>query len=365
VKVFSGVCHALFAYDVGMAIDLEAAGPLLETSLGLGVDDRRRPLLRHVDFRQPPLRLIQRGDPLAVGPFASTPDVEVVFFDFGAISVTYRLALGETLAEALTLSVRLDEDPALFEDSKRRVAALLEVIAPAVNRPRLAEFVEDYHVFQFSGPRTDEWDADEVIARNRPLLAQILRSERRSLGPHEVDDALASRIGYEAGDEAIVDWNAAILFQHDIEGDRAVLEYANVQLLEMRWLDAQLDRVLDRSYETLVTRGGGARGLRRTFPLIPDRQIRAVAELQMDSALLFEGVANALKLIGDQYLARLYRLAAQRMRIPDWHASIQRKLQIAESIHEKLSEEASRRRLEVLEWIIIVLIAVSILMMFL
>jgi hypothetical protein len=347
-----------------MAIDLIRAGSLLEASLGLGVDDRRRPSLRHVDFRQPPLRVIQRSDPLRLGRFATATDVEVVFFDFGAVSVTYRIVLGDSLPDTHALSVRLDEDPTLFEDSRRRVAGLLEAIGPAVSRPRLAEFVEDYHIFQFTGPRESGEGTIEVIAGHRPLLAQILRSERRTLSPHEVDDALASRIGYEEGDEAVIDWNAAILFQSEIEGDRAVLEYANVQLLEMRWLDDQLDGVLDRSYETLVSRGGGARGLRRTFPLIPDRQIRAIAELQMDSALLFEGVTNALKLIGDQYLARLYRLAAQRMRIPDWHASIQRKLQIAESIHEKLSEEASRRRLEVLEWIIIVLITVSILMMF-
>jgi uncharacterized Rmd1/YagE family protein len=73
-------------------------------------------------------------------------------------------------------------------------------------------------------------------------------------------------------------------------------------------------------------------------------------------------VTNALKLVGDQYLARLYRMAAQRMRLPEWDASIARKLQTAESIYQRLSDQASTIRLEVLEWIIIVLIAVSILL---
>jgi hypothetical protein len=131
-----------------------------------------------------------------------------------------------------------------------------------------------------------------------------------------------------------------------------------VELLELRWLDDQLDRVLDHSYDTLARRGGEGRW-RRSFPLIPDREVRRIAQLQMDSALLFEGVSNALKLIGDQYLARLYRLAAQRLHLPEWDATILRKLQTAESIYQKLTDQATTRRLEVLEWIIIVLIALS------
>jgi uncharacterized Rmd1/YagE family protein len=83
---------------------------------------------------------------------------------------------------------------------------------------------------------------------------------------------------------------------------------------------------------------------------------------QTDSAVLFEGVTNALKLVGDQYLARLYRLASRRMRLPDWYESITRKLGTVESIYEKLSDQASALRLEALEWIIIVLIAASILL---
>ena len=82
----------------------------------------------------------------------------------------------------------------------------------------------------------------------------------------------------------------------------------------------------------------------------------------MDSAILFEGVNNALKLIGDQYLARLYRLAAHRLHLPDWDSSILRKLQTAESIYTKLSDQQTTLRMEALEWIIIALIAFEVVM---
>ncbi len=90
-----------------------------------------------------------------------------------------------------------------------------------------------------------------------------------------------------------------------------------------------------------------------------------IGQLQVDSAVLFERVANTLKLLGDQYLARVYRLASQRFHLEAWDASIIRKLQTLESIYGKMTDRATTRRMEVLEWIIIVLIAISIAISFL
>jgi uncharacterized Rmd1/YagE family protein len=82
----------------------------------------------------------------------------------------------------------------------------------------------------------------------------------------------------------------------------------------------------------------------------------------MESSLLFEGVNNALKLLGDQYLARVYRDAARRLHLPEWDASILRKLGALESIYEKLSDRQTNRRMEAMEWIIIILIGFEIVM---
>ena len=80
------------------------------------------------------------------------------------------------------------------------------------------------------------------------------------------------------------------------------------------------------------------------------------------SAVLFEGVNNVLKLLGDQYLARLYRLAAERFHLSEWDASILRKLQTLESIYQKISDQVASWRMELLEWIVIVLILIEILL---
>src|SRR3989475_1523237 len=154
-------------------------------------------------------------------------------------------------------------------------------------------------------------------------------------------------------DATIIDTDAALVF--DPEGDdvRAVLEFANTQLLEMRFLDQQLDPTLERAYETLLRRR------ERPWAGSYGAELRRVARLQLDAAVLFEQVTNALKLVGEQYLARVYGVASRRFHLGEWDASISRKLQTIDSIYAKLADRAASRRMEALEWIIIVLIAVS------
>jgi hypothetical protein len=166
---------------------------------------------------------------------------------------------------------------------------------------------------------------------------------------------MSCRISFGLDDAALIDWHAAVLFGRDMDDARAVLEFANVELLEMRILDEQLDQALDQSYEALARR---PRLL--SLPGSYDKATTHIAQLQVDSALLFERVTNTLKLLGDQYLARVYRLVSQRFHLEDWDASISRKLQTLESIYGKMSDRAGTRRMELLEWIIIVLIAISI-----
>ena len=89
-----------------------------------------------------------------------------------------------------------------------------------------------------------------------------------------------------------------------------------------------------------------------------------VAQLQVDAAILFEGVNNALKLVGDQYLARLYRAATDRFHMMEWDATIIRKLETLDGIYGKISDLVTARRMEMLEWIVIVLIALEIVMPF-
>jgi uncharacterized Rmd1/YagE family protein len=71
-----------------------------------------------------------------------------------------------------------------------------------------------------------------------------------------------------------------------------------------------------------------------------------------------------LKLLGDQYLARVYSLASLKFHLPEWNSSIRRKLDTLDSIYQKLSDAAAQRRSEALEWVIVALILIEVAMGF-
>jgi uncharacterized Rmd1/YagE family protein len=69
-----------------------------------------------------------------------------------------------------------------------------------------------------------------------------------------------------------------------------------------------------------------------------------------------------LKLVGDQYLARAYRLVASRFHLEEWEQSIQRKLAVIEDVYRVISDQADSYRTAFLEVVVIVLILLEILL---
>jgi hypothetical protein len=353
INVNKGTCYAMFAYDIGASINLEQADRYItaETERGRLRHKARAP--QYFEYRPAPLRLMQEGGSLTVGSYTSSPTVEVMAYDFGAVTITYRFPVDGPFEGLLELSEALYEHELLLTESRSRVEQLVQAIRPAIERPKIATEVEDYLIFAIESWAPNQplpiWSSHELA------LAGILRGVRTPLSEQEIRDALSCRISFGLEDAALIDWHAAVLFGKEMEDVRAVLEFSNVELLEMRMLDEQLDQALDQGYEALTSR---PRLL--SLPGSYDKHTTHIAQLQVDGALLFERVTNTLKLLGDQYLARVYRLVSQRFHLEEWDASILRKLETLESIYGKMSDRAGTRRMELLEWIIIVLITISI-----
>jgi hypothetical protein len=373
LTITDGTARALFAYDVGQQIDLTAAqaalGPQSQREpLSFGPGSPRAP--RYFDFRPPPLRVRQAADLSALpsfGPFRGEGSVEVTLYDVGAVSVAYPITLRGPLEGLIDLADGLYECGPLLDDSRRRVEALVSSLGPAVHRPRLTELVEDYVLYQIR--RTEPSTSDPAPWSHpalRPLLARILRAEKGELSSQEIEEALANTVCYTPHDAAVLDWNASLLFGEQTDDTAAVLEFMNVELLELRFIDDRLDAML----ETLYDRAARPRraSLVERFRLFPSREeresLRRITGLQVDAALLYEATNNALKLLGDQHLARVYRRAATRLHLPDWEASVLRKLETVDDITQKLRDTQATRRMEILEWLIILLIFISILQAF-
>ena len=360
-----GEARFMVAFDVGVAIDLDLASRLVADAARAGLRGTfaAKPRPAAFEFEPLPLRLHepppQPGD--ADGLVIVEP-VEITLYDFGAISVLYRLPIEGSLSTLRERMPSLTEPAALLAEARHRVERLVtDRLAPAIDRVAISDDFEDYLVLVVSPPAPGF--ASESLDRRD--LAMLLRAETGTLAEEEIRDALAESLRYAADDLVVVDWRAALVLDPAPEPAVEVLEFLNVQLLEFRHLDGQLDLALAQAYETLRRPGGFAgRGLGWRWGAA-NRDWKRLARLQVDAALLYESIQNALKLVGDQYLARLMSAAGRRFHLPRWESSILRKIEVLESIYAKVNDAQAHRRSEILEWIIIALIAFEVVFGFL
>ena len=140
VHVRAGAVHCLFAYDIGQWIDLAACARMIKDATEPARIEHRGNVPSYFQFDPPPLRVIQRIEPMEVGGRATTASAEAVLYDFGAVSVRYVIPFEGSLEDLAGLSCRLEETPMLGEDAARRVEQRIEVVRGAVTslsfRPR-------------------------------------------------------------------------------------------------------------------------------------------------------------------------------------------------------------------------------------
>ena len=67
-------------------------------------------------------------------------------------------------------------------------------------------------------------------------------------------------------------------------------------------------------------------------------------------------------MVGDQYLARVYQIIATRFHLAQWEQSIRASLDVVEGTYQVVSDQSAAFRIELLEIIVIVLIAIEIIM---
>ena len=227
--------HIVFVFEVAQAIDLDRTEHLLSGA--------ERPALRHrgratalFQYRPAPLRIAQEGSQLSIGTWKTDPIVDLVLYDFGTASAAYHMPIEGDMDTLHRASVALRESDAAREDARARVDRVLRSIPSGLTKPRVAEFTEDYVIFGLRTP-PDGMTAAEFCDRHARQIARILRPDSGEPSAQEIADATELRISFGPSDFTIVDWDGAFVIDPDPEDVRAVLEFANVQLLEMRWLD--------------------------------------------------------------------------------------------------------------------------------
>jgi hypothetical protein len=353
-----GSVKVLYCIQVARMIDLRAGMELLTRSRPAGLRHKTRVLSQGSPIL-PPLRLDWPG-PGQQGPAPAaisiggwtTSGTEVAIYEQGVLGVTWTIDFSGTVDELVDFAAMLYDNETLRGASREVAGDILASLEGAALRGGVEEDLEDYVLFELP---TVEPEAMQFVDQRRSDLARVLRAERRALSEQEIADAVAECVSYTPQDLCVVDWLGAVLLGTDTEDERQILELATVQLLALRILDRKLARSTQEAYALLLK----PRPFAHVFGPAR-RDLARVAVMQTDDALIHEAIDNALKVIGDDYLARLFATAGRRFRFGVWDAAIERKLEVLGSVYERLSDQASHRRSELLEWIIILLIAAEI-----
>jgi hypothetical protein len=359
-RVSDGTLIVYRLFDVADAVDLSRAEALISAPRSrLKLEGAQTTTA--LDIPRPPLHVAlgPRSVPLAGGPRPAEASAHV--FDHGVVSIVYRLAIapGTELEDLVPLSEALSAQPtpALDQAARAEAEELSRALAPALEKPHRWEGLETYQVFfvrRLEQPAT----AAEVLA-GAPI-AELLLGETSEvpLSRDERSDVLGHANSYLADDLAVVDWNSAFLLEPSGVGDIPdLLEFATAHLLELRYYDALLDRELQAIYDEL----DATRGLSDVFTRRYVKVQRRTATLLLELSEMSERLENAVKIVGDFYLARLYQSSVRRFRLPAWQESVLRKERLLSGVNELMKSTADRRRGELLELTVILLITWEIL----
>ena len=360
IRLLDADLRAFRIYDVADAIGLEACRALSEKG---GTAARRMKLVRegseYIQLSNPPLFVELGTRPLTLGDATHQVQVAARLFDFGCVSVSLCLKLerGCTVEDLVPLADRITDAPevdALALDEVKKLRAALE---PALEQPHLWEQNEGYTVVlarEIEGAP----DADELLGE--PNLARLLVGEAKEkrLSAEEAREVLDEHYSYTPKDLVVIEWNGAFLYEPSGSEDLVdLLEFANAQLLELRYYDHVLDAELSSVYDTIGEKKGGSI-LYSPYRALLRRLMQRLIELSE----FLERIENALKIVGDVYLARVYEAAVRQLRVGRWIEQVSRKHRLLQQTYGLLKGEVDTDRSLTLEIMIVVLIVLEILM---
>ncbi len=352
------LCTRIF--DVADTIALEACRAVISKG---GTDTRRMTLRRegseYIQLSDPPLRVDLGTRSLAVAGTPRDVKVSASLFHHGAISVTVRVPVtkGATVEELIPVADELYDSKPLETLAREEVDKLRKLLLATFEAPHLWEQNEGYTVI-FARELEGRPGADEVL--KIPGLARLLLGEvkEKQLSASEEREVLEHHYSYTPNDLAIVEWNAAFVYEPSASEDIVdLLEIANAQLLELRYYDQVLDQELQRIYDVV--------GEQRQGSLVNSpwkRALRQQMQTVIELSEFLERVENALKIVGDVYLARVYEAGLQQLRIARWTEQVARKHRLLMQTYGLLKGEVDHARAITLETMVVVLILFEIVM---
>ena len=355
-----GSFSALVLYDVAEQIRLDK----LRSLAGMEAP-HREPAFKHlapdyVRFERPPV--VEQLAPVSMTA-GEQFQVRIKYFEYGVVSVELRLDFEASWDELVRLCSRWMAEPEIERRTSEIVRGQLERLRAALVDPYESWLNEDYciiHVREALDERGQPFSATTLLSERGQQIAQIVRGEASALAQSEQSEALQAALSYYPCDLLVAGWVAAFVYDTPEGAAPAfqLLEYANTQLLEFRHYDEVLTRVLNNVYRMLGHRG---RFLRRWKMAGEAERLNA---MRLDVRELAERTDNSIKFLSDMFYARAYRVAANRVGVPDYRNLVDQKLGIAGELYEVMVNEFHQARAFVLEAMVVAILVIELIHLF-
>lgn len=348
-------------FDIAEEIDFSKVESLLQSSPPIARLRLSRTQRHEVVMRNAPLQLQIGKGTFTLGETTYTSDNSIKLWDYGVMSFTMSIAIapGSTWEELTELAKKIEGTKQLDDIARHESRELTRTLRGALKEPHEWEVFEDYSVFlieSHTGPKK----AAELMNTFRPVNL-VLAEPVEHLSEKTKDILSQSTFQYTENDYTIIDWNSALVIDPSGTKDIPdVLEFALTQLMELRYYDDLLDDRLESLYDSIEN-------AKRRWNFLGNDSSKLSEEasvLYIEFSEFLERVDNSLKVVGDFFLATVFRGAVKRFRFLDWQQSITRKMSVVAQLTQLIQGEVQASRSHFLEIIVIILIAIEIISAF-
>lgn len=326
---------------------------------------RREPTFLHpapeyVRFEKPPV--IEPIDAFVLET-GERFNARIVYYEYGVVSIEFELAFKLDWQGLVSFSARWINASDIEKHAADAVRFHVSRARPALVKPYDYRLSEDYYVVHLKPIIKEDGSpksAAELIEFHGDAIAQIVRGELAPLSPGERAEILESRLSYYPTDLLVAGWTAALVYDTP-EGAAPtiqLLEYANTQLLEFRHYDHVLSRLLAEVYGSLE-KGTGFWARWRLA-----REAERLNTIRLDVRELAERMDNAIKFLSDMFSARLYRLAAAKIGVPDYRTLVDQKLQTAGELYGFMMDRFYQSRAFLLELMVVIILIIELFFLF-
>ena len=348
-------------YDVAAEINLAVVESVIkEGAKRLRLS--RYPYMKALEFTDPPVSIVLPEFEKEL--FGRKIRIHVVAraYDFGVISLSFNIRIpeGTSFYDLESASQSLEHDDSIDRVAIQYLNQLVHNISPAlVDCSIKDDYTEDYAIFAIE-EMGEGMDIDSMLEQYDP--SRLLLYESRKLSEYTRRETLKHRFSYYPDDLVIVHLDNAFVIEPSGSSDiYDLLEFANAQILELRYYDSVLDKQLAWIYSELSKRKAASIFRIRDY----ERLAKKITEIVTELTEVTEKVDNALKVTEDVYYARIYRTAMTLFRSSDWEQSIKEKLQVVTNTYKMIYDEISTKRGHLLELGIIILIIIEIVILLL